>query len=156
MIKKIVRFILCLALPLIVGAISGVLTSNAFEDYAQLNQPPLSPPGGIFAYVWIALYILMGVGNYLIISVKESSLCKTMGLIAYYFQLGMNFIWSLIFFVGKQYWGALIWILTMWFIIIYMLTQYKKVSKVAMIINIPLVVWVTFAAYLNCGVAILN
>lgn len=154
--KKIITFAVYILVPLIVGGISGLLTSNAMEHYNTLKQPPLSPPGMIFPIVWTILYILMGIGAFIIYTSKNDSTAGSVGLLLYYIQLFMNFVWSLIFFRGKQYLGALIWLLIMWVVVLLMLANYRKVSKLAFCLNIPLALWLTFAAYLNTGVLFLT
>ena len=60
--------IICIAIPLIVGGISGFITMGAMEDFSALEQPPLSPPGWLFPVVWAILYTLMGVASYLVVT----------------------------------------------------------------------------------------
>ena len=55
-----------IALPLIVGAISGLLTRNAMQEFQTFIKPPLAPPGWLFPVVWTVLYALMGFSSYLI------------------------------------------------------------------------------------------
>lgn len=154
--KKYITFFIYILIPICVGALSGIMSRSAMTDYKLLQKPLFSPPGALFPIVWTILYILMGTSAYIIYSNQNSSLYQTMGLVLYYVQLFMNFIWSLIFFNGKQYLGALIWLLIMWAVIILMLICFKKVSKLAFLLCIPLFLWTTFAAYLNIGFAYLN
>ncbi|MBE7043313.1 MAG: tryptophan-rich sensory protein, partial [Ruminococcaceae bacterium] len=55
-----------LALPLLTGGLAALITQGSMEQFAQLNQPPLSPPGWLFPVVWTILYTLMGISSYLI------------------------------------------------------------------------------------------
>ena len=64
--KNIKSLIASIALPLLVGATAALFTSNAMQEFAVLNQPPLSPPAWLFPVVWTILYILMGISAYLI------------------------------------------------------------------------------------------
>lgn len=59
--------IICLLIPLAVGGLSALLTMGSMDVYANLNQPPLSPPGFLFPIVWTILFILMGISSYLIL-----------------------------------------------------------------------------------------
>ena len=71
-------------------------------------------------------------------------------------QLVMNFFWSLIFFNAQAYGFALVWLLGMWLIIVAMIIAFSRVDRTAALLQIPYLLWVTFAAYLNYGVWMLN
>ena len=88
--------IICLLIPLAVGGLSALLTMGSMDVYANLNQPPLSPPGFLFPIVWTILFILMGISSYLIFVSDDRN--KTKALVLYAIQLVFNFVWSLIFF----------------------------------------------------------
>ena len=152
--KWIRTLIICIVIPLCVGLLSYLSTGGAMRAFDTMNKPPLSPPAWLFSVAWIILYILMGIGSFAIVTSKKKG--KGVLIAVYGIQLFFNFLWSPVFFVGKLYWFALIWLLLMWAMIIYMIVKSSKVSKFAMICFIPYVVWTTFAAYLNLGIAILN
>lgn len=154
--KKAIMLIIYVAIPLCVGALSSFLTRNAYSDYANLNRPIFSPPGSVFPVVWTILYILMGLGAYIVYYTETEDMSRIIGLALYYVQLIMNFVWSIAFFGQKLYLFAFIWLIVMWLVIIAMLGHFKKVSTLAFVLNVPLVVWCTFAAYLNLGTYILN
>lgn len=153
---KWITLILNLAVPLIVGGISGFLTRNAMEDYSQLNQPPLSPPSAVFPIVWTALFLLMGVSAY-IVTMKRSSGTKNFDLPKiYWFQLAVNFIWPLIFFNLSIHSLAFIWLLLLIVLVIRMITEFSGISSAAGRLQIPYLIWLVFAGYLNAGVWFLN
>ena len=153
---KWITLILNLAVPLIVGGISGFLTRNAMEDYSQLNQPPLSPPSAVFPIVWTALFLLMGVSAY-IVTMKRSSGTKNFDLPKiYWFQLAVNFIWPLIFFNLSIHSLAFIWLLILIVLLIRMITEFSGISSAAGRLQIPYLIWLVFAGYLNAGVWFLN
>ena len=91
-IKNILPFLL---FPLAVGAFAALLTTGSMEAYADLCQPPLSPPGWVFPVVWTILYLLMGFAAYL---VANSGKCTNNALFFYILQLFFNFLWSIWFF----------------------------------------------------------
>lgn len=146
--------IICLLIPLAVGGLSALLTMGSMEVYGNLNQPPLSPPGFLFPIVWTILFILMGISSYLIFVSDDRN--KTKALIIYAVQLVFNFVWSLIFFNMQSYLFAFIWLVILWALIIAMIVSFWKISKPAALLQIPYLLWVTFAGYLNLGVYLLN
>ena len=159
-LQKLLRFVPMVALPLIVGAISALLTGNAMDSYQVMNQPPLAPPAWLFPIAWTILYILMGLGSYYLLLAPAESIekkrAKCIAMIVYFIQLCFNFVWSLIFFDAKQYTFAFVWLMILWVMIIVMIWKTSKVCWKAMLMFIPYLLWCTFAAYLNLMIAILN
>ena len=145
-----------IALPLLVGAVAGFLTRNAMKDFEALNQPPLSPPGWLFPIVWTILYILMGISAYLIKVADAPKEEIDDALTLYRYQLIVNFLWPVFFFNFEWYLFAFIWLILLWVLVIMMIKMFSKISKPAAYLNIPYLIWLTFAAYLNFGVWWLN
>lgn len=145
-----------IALPLLVGAVAGFLTRNSMDDFAMLNQPPLSPPGWLFPVVWTILYTLMGISAYLISQSDAGEAAKNNALSIYYLQLFVNFLWPLFFFGGEWYLFSLLWLILLWLLIAIMITRFASISKPAAYLNVPYFIWVTFATYLNAGIWVLN
>lgn len=139
-----------------VGALSGFLSRNGMELYsATVEQPPLSPPMIVFPIVWGILYALMGFSAARIY-LSEPSKERSLGLNIYYVQLVVNFFWSLIFFNAQAYGFAFIWLLLLWVLVLWMILTFRKVDPLAAWLQVPYLVWLTFAAYLNAGVWYLN
>jgi tryptophan-rich sensory protein len=149
-------FIKSIALPLLVGIVAGLLTRNAMQDFQALNQPPLSPPGWLFPVVWTILYILMGVSSYLIKTASVDAETKSNAFLLYYYQLLVNFLWPIFFFNFGWYFFSLVWLILLWILVFFMIRQFAEISKPAAYLNIPYLIWLTFAAYLNAGVWWLN
>ena len=145
---------LSLAVSLGTGVLAALLTKDAMEDYAFLDQPPLAPPGWVFPVVWTALFILMGVAAYLV-WVENGPERKRM-LTLYAVQLGFNFFWTILFFDLAWYGAALLWLVALWGLILATLLAFRKRNRTAGNLLIPYLAWVTFAAYLNAGVWYLN
>lgn len=146
----------CVVIPLVVGGVSAVISMGGMEAFETLNQPPLSPPGWLFPVVWTMLYVLMGIASYLIWQARASKPAKESALKVYALQLFFNFFWSIIFFNLKLYWFAFVWLLVLWVLILQCIRQFYPISKTAAYLMIPYLVWVTFAGYLNAGIAMLN
>lgn len=139
-------------IPVILGGIVALLISGSM-DYNDLNRPPLSSPGFIFGIVWTVLYILMGV-SYGIIASKDL-VNKNINTI-YYLQLFVNLLWPIAFFIFKWRLFAFIWLLLLIILVIKMIIDFYKKNQLSAYLQIPYLLWCTFAAYLNLGVYLLN
>ena len=139
-----------------VGALSGWLTRSGTQIYNEtIIQPPLSPPAIVFPIVWGILFALMGIGAARIYLAPASGV-RSCSLLLFLIQLIFNFFWSIIFFNFQAYGFAFIWLLILWFLILLMILSFRKVDKLAAWLQLPYLLWVTFAAYLNFGVWLLN
>ena len=139
-----------------VGLISGLLSRDGILSFGQtVQQPPLSPPAILFPLVWTLLYALMGISAAQIFTKPESAE-RSRGLNLFVIQLIVNFFWSLIFFNAKTYGFALIWLLLLWVLVLWMILTFRKIDRTAALLQIPYLLWLTFAAYLNYGVWTLN
>lgn len=156
MLRKILSLIIAIAIPLIGGFLVSRATRNAVLSFGELNKPPLSPPAAVFPIAWTILYILMGIGSYLVINKITNESARAWGVVLYIIQLGLNFGWSFVFFNMQKYIVAFMVLLLLWIAVFLMMKAYKKVSLLAFIITIPYIAWLTFAGYLNIGIALLN
>lgn len=139
-----------------VGGLSAWLTREGTLDYNQtVVQPPLSPPSIVFPIVWGILYALMGFGAARIY-MAPPSVHRNRGINLYVIQLVVNFFWSLLFFNAQAYGFSFAWLLLLWVLILAMIVTFRKVDALAAAAQIPYLLWVTFAAYLNYGVWQLN
>lgn len=150
------KLIKSIAIPLIAGGLSAFLTRGAMEDFMKLNQPPLSPPGWLFPIVWTVLYILMGISLYLILRSDADEDTVQAAQWIFYFQLALNFLWPFLFFNMGWFLFAFVELVILWIAVAVMIKQFAQTSKLAAYLNIPYLVWLTFAAYLNLGVWWLN
>ncbi len=154
--KNIAKLIISIALPLVLGSVAGMFTSQSVPDwYAALNKPAFNPPGWIFGPVWTLLYLLMGISFFMVWKQEKDKL-RNLAILIYSVQLLLNFAWSFIFFYFKLIGLALVEIVLLWCAIILMLVLFKKVKPIAAYINIPYLLWVSFAAILNAAYYILN
>lgn len=143
-----------LAISLGTGIISALITMPAMDAFALIEKPPLTPPDFLFPIVWTILFTLMGISSYIIYKANDEH-SKT-SLAIYGLQLIVNFFWPIFFFNLQAYLFSFIWILLLWVLIIVMIYQFSKTSKIAALLQVPYFLWVTFAAYLNFGVYLLN
>lgn len=151
--KSLLKYI---AIPLIVGAVAAFITRDSMATFDTFKKPALLPPGWLFPVVWTILYTLMGISAYLISVSPAAPIDKAKALAVYTYQLVVNFLWSIFFFSFEWYLFSFIWIILLWILIILMIRQFSNISKAAAYLNIPYLLWVTFAAYLNFGIWFLN
>lgn len=153
--NKLKTYGIFILLTELVGVVAGLFTSMGMNAYKQVEKPALTPPDIVFPIVWTILYALMGISAariWLSPPTKE----RNHGLIIYLAQLFFNFFWSLIFFNLQAYGFAFFWILILWALIIGMIYTFNKTDRLAALLQIPYLIWVTFATYLNLMVWLLN
>lgn len=139
-----------------VGALAGLLTRKGTELYnAAVRKPPLSPPPVVFPVVWAVLYALMGVSAARVARTPPSA-DRSRGLLLYLAQLGFNFFWSILFFNARAYGAALLWLAVLWVLILWMILTFRRTDLTAARLQVPYLLWVTFAGYLNYGIWMLN
>lgn len=154
--EKLKNLLLCIAIPVLTGSLSGFLTRGSMQVFRQLNKPPFSPPGAVFPIVWTILYILMGIASYLVFSSGAGQGDTRNALSVYGLQLAVNFFWSLFFFNLGWYFFSFVWLVLLWLLILFTIRLFYPISRAAAYLLVPYLLWVTFAGYLNLGIAILN
>lgn len=147
------KLIIITVITFIVGTFFSFFTMNSMDTFKYLSKP-INVPGVLFPIVWSILYLLMSISCYLI--VKSNDKDKKEGIILYAIQLVINSLWTLIFFGLGAYLLSFIWIIILLIVAIIMLAKFYNINKIAMYINIPYVLWLLFAAYLNLGIYLLN
>lgn len=150
---KIKRLVISILIPLLIGGLSALLTSNGMDAYKLLEKPALAPPAIVFPIVWSVLFILMGISSYL---VYNSNNDDDKALTLYGAQLIFNFFWTIIFFGLKLRLLAFIWLIILIVLVILMIREFYKINKTSAYLQIPYLVWLLFAAYLNIAIYILN
>lgn len=139
-----------------VGALAGWLVRDGTKLYQNTIQtPPFSPPAIVFPIAWVLLYALMGIGAARVYATAASHR-RTVALEVYLLQLAFNFFWSILFFNFQAFGFALLWLLVLWGLILVMIRVFYPLDRPAALMQIPYLLWVTFAAYLNFGVWLLN
>jgi tryptophan-rich sensory protein len=141
----------------LVGILGTPFTISAIPTwYAALNKPVFAPPNWIFGPTWTLLYFLMGVSFYLIW--KQGFKKKKVRTTRLYFlaQLGLNFIWSPVFFGLQAPLLGLIIIISMWVLIVMTMKKFYPLSRLAFYLLVPYLLWVSFATILNAAIVVLN
>ncbi len=150
------RFLISIALPLFVGGLSALITRGNMNLYSKIITPKLSPPGWLFPVVWTVLYTLMGISLYLVWNSEAESYEKQRAFVIFGIQLFLNFIWSPIFFNQQWFLLAFVVLLFLWIFALGMILSFYKISRSAGILQIPYIIWLTFAGYLNLAIYLLN
>ncbi len=154
--KPIFKLIISIAIPLAIGGISGYFTSTNVQTwFTTIVKPSFNPPNWLFAPVWTALYIMMGIALFLVWN-KKTTLSKNK---AYWFwgiQMLLNFAWSMIFFYQHQIGLAMLDIALLWIMIILTIFAFAPFSKTASWLLVPYICWVSFASLLNFAIWQLN
>lgn len=154
--KKWKSLIVCLVIPLAVGALSAVLSGGGMQVFSDLEQPPLSPPGWLFPVVWTILYLLMGYASWLVLTSEADRHKIRQALTVYGLQLAVNFFWSIIFFGAGLYLFAFLWLVLLWILIVWTMARFYEIRQTAGELLLPYLLWVTFAGYLNFAIYLLN
>lgn len=148
--------IVALLIPLAAGGLSALLTKDNMLIFEYVKKPPLSPPGWIFPVVWTVLYILMGIASYLVYVSAASGPRKERALTVYAAQLVLNFFWTIIFFNLELFLAAFIWLVLLWLALFICMVLFAYISRRAVWLLVPYLLWVSFAGYLNLGIYLLN
>lgn len=154
---KLKPYFISIFISLGVGGLSAFLIRKNIYIYSLLRKPPLAPPAIVFPIVWTPLYILMGIGSARIFLRKSAYLDDVFdALLNYALQLIFNFLWPIIFFNMCTFLFAFIWLVVLWISIIKMIFKFSKLDTIAAYLQIPYLLWVTFAGYLNFMIYLLN
>lgn len=154
---ELIRFVTALVLPLAVGALGGVATSSSVSTwYPALSKPIWTPPGWLFGPVWTLLYILMGIALWLVW--RRGIVDREVGVAVTFFgiQLGLNLLWSFLFFGFRSIGLALVEIIVLWILIMLTMIKFYRLKSAAGWLMLPYLFWVTFAMALNASIWWLN
>lgn len=150
--KNFLKSLFIVALPLIVGALSGFLIRNNVYIYDILAKPPFALPNNLFSVVWTILYLTMGVS--LLLYLRDDY--NSEGLLLFAIQLFLNFSWSIVFFNFKAFLAAFILLIVLFIFVALTIANFYKVNKLSGILLIPYLLFLIYAGYLNFGVWYLN
>lgn len=153
-VVRLKPLLLSLLISLGVGGLAAFFTKDAMAQYQQLNQPVGSPPSWVFGVVWTILFVLMGVSAYLVYSSNNKN--KSEALKIYGIQLVLNFCWTILFFGYQMRLAAFILLILLWIFIVLMIAKFYQINPLAGLLQIPYLIWVTYAGYLNVAIYLLN
>lgn len=151
------KLLIALVVPQLAGIIGSLFTRDAISLwYVNLVRPTIAPPSWVFAPVWTTLYLLMGIAAYLVWRKAGEVKGVGMALALFVFQLVLNTLWSILFFGLRSPGAAFAEIIFLWLAIVATMVAFYRVSRTAMWLLVPYLLWVSFAGYLNYTFWILN
>lgn len=150
--NKFLTFLKAVLVPILLGGLVGFLISGSM-GYEDMPKPFLAPPAMVFPIVWTILYILMGVSYGIL---KNKDLLDTKTIFVYYAQLIVNLIWPVLFFVLDFKFFSFLWIILLIILTISMIKNFYAKNKVSGLIQIPYLIWLFFAAYLNLAIFLMD
>ncbi len=157
-LKNLGRLLSSILLCSMAGFLGSIFTTPQINSwYTTLIKPDWNPPNSWFGPVWTLLFILMGVALYYIweeLSSKRKAAKAAMFI--FYIQLVANILWSALFFGLNNPGLGFIWIIILWLLILVTIVKFWQVKKIAALILLPYLFWVSFAAYLNYTIWQLN
>lgn len=133
------------------GILIGILTAPG-DWYAGLNKPPFNPPNWIFAPVWSILYVLIAMAGWRAWEAGKN----TSSMKLWWTQLGLNFLWSPVFFALQKPWVGLAIILALLAVIVMFIRHNWVADRLSALAFVAYAAWVAFASALNLSIAILN
>ena len=155
-IKDILKLVISMVLCQLAGFLGSLFTIPAIPTwYKTLKKPFFTPPAWIFGPVWISLFILMGISLFVVWRRQDHPRFKT-ALIFFFVQLILNILWSAAFFGLRSPLIGLIDIVLLWVAILLTIQHFLRISKMAGLLLMPYIVWVSFAVVLNFSLWILN
>lgn len=155
--NNLLHTLLSIGLCLFAGGIGSIFTVSAIPTWYQtLNKPFFNPPNWIFAPVWITLYFLMGISLSLVWNSTNKPKVKMKGITYFLIQIGLNSLWSILFFGFHSPILAFLGIILLWIMIYTTIRNFFKISVLAGKLLLPYLAWVGFAAILNLSIVLLN
>lgn len=134
------------------GLAGTVFTAQAIPEwYALLNKPSFSPPNWLFGPVWITLYLMMGTAAWLVWRREGIGALRV-----FWVQLALNALWTPLFFGLQNPLAGLVCIVLMWLAIAWTIVGFWRVSRLAALLLVPYLIWVSFATVLNAAIYVLN
>ena len=130
------------------------MTRDGTVAFRSVAKSPLNPPEWVFPVVWTILYILMGVGAGRVW--KSAHPDRRAAIALWAVQLLINYAWSFLFFTLQSYLIALLWLALLWALVVAMILVFCRIDRAAGLLQISYLLWLSFAAYLNACVWILN
>lgn len=154
--RRFLKFLVCLALPLLTGYIGSLMTSPAIDGwYVAIAKPFFTPPNWLFAPVWTLLFILMGLALFYVADVKQNQATER-AIFIFAIQLCLNLAWSFFFFSWQELGYAFAEIIVLWLMILINTIMFYNIKKMAGYLLVPYLLWVSFAVILNFNIWLIN
>ncbi|MGL6106589.1 TspO/MBR family protein [Romboutsia sp.] len=160
-VKEVKNFLISVFIPLAIGYTSSFLSrllagESTTTYYSQLIKPGFAPPSFVFPLVWTILFILMGISVYIIMKNGYEKPKVRDAMFYYWLQLGLVFLWSILFFGLDLRFTALIDLIILIIVVVMMILKFIKIDKKAAYLNIPYLIWLLYALFLNYFIWVIN
>ena len=156
-VQKVLKFIISIIICQSAGIFGSLFTFDSISDwYVTLEKPAFAPPNWIFGPVWITLYFLMGLSLYIVWKDELKSKTRNAFFVVFGIQLILNALWSFLFFGLRSPFLGLLDIILLDIMVIVTIIYAKSISKLAMILLIPYLIWIVFASFLNYVIFLFN
>lgn len=156
-LNNLSKMVIAIVVSELAGIIGSVFTMPSIAGwYATLTKPELAPPNWVFGPVWTTLFAFMGIAAFLVWRKGLDRRDVKIALGIFLGQLALNTLWSIIFFGLQSPAGACVEIIFLWLAILATIIAFAKISKPAAWLLVPYILWVSFAAYLNYSIWMLN
>lgn len=156
-VARVIKLVVCVLVCLGVSYVGSLLTTPSIPTwYAALQKPPFNPPNWIFAPVWLTLFVLMGLSAFMVWDKGLARKEVRIGLGLFAAQLALNLTWSGVFFALRSPLWAFVDIIALWILILLTTIWFFRVSRLAGMLMIPYILWVSFASVLNLAIVVLN
>jgi len=178
--NNLYKFLFSIIICELAGSIGSIFTFPEIKEwYSTLKKPFFNPPSWIFGPVWTILFVLMGISLYLVwkkgfvvkneLKIKKRKAWnkysqklftgewkKANIILIFAVQLGLNVLWSFVFFGMHSPALAFFELLALWVAILFTIVNFYRVSKAAAYLLVPYILWVSFAGVLNLFIFALN
>jgi len=157
-VKSAITLVVFIGLAFLTGGVGGGVTVSALETwYPSLTKPALNPPDAVFGIVWPILFVLMSIAAWLVWREGwRAAEGVKRALRLHFWQLLVNMGWSVVFFGLQSPLWAIPVVLLLWVLVAWMAREYRAISAPAFWLTMPYLAWITFAAYLNVAITVLN
>ncbi len=152
--EKTESLFIAILIPLFIGQLSSLISREGFAAYQALEKTGANPPAAVFPIVWTILYILMGISSFLIWNTEKDGRGKALTL--YALQLFLNFLWAPLFFRCGQILEAFFLLVLLLAVVIVMAISFFRLCPGAGLLQLPYIVWLIFAGYLNLSAYLQN
>lgn len=155
--RDLIGLVAFLALCLVVSGLGGAITATSVGTwYPSLEKPFFNPPNWVFAPVWTTLYVLMATAGWRIWRSRATWPARRSALAVFALQLGLNLLWSALFFGARRPDWALIEIVLLLAVIMVNAVRFWRIDRPAGALFVPYVLWVGYAMALNAAIWWLN
>ena len=155
--SNLVKLIICIVICQLAGVVGTIFRMDSIPTwYAALNKPLFAPPDWLFGPVWIMLYLMTGISLFIIWKEDLKNREVKTAFLIFILQLIISVIWSFVFFGIQSITGGLILIIILWLMVILAIIRFKSISRTAVILLIPYLLWVSYITLLNFSIYKLN